>query len=72
VGDEVEDLAFAVGQLGERRGRLGWVLAAGELGDQEPGDAGGDQRVAGGDDFDCVQQLARAGFFEQEAAGAGA
>jgi Co/Zn/Cd efflux system component len=35
--DEAEDLAFAVGQLGEGGRRLGWVAACGEFGDQAAG-----------------------------------
>src|ERR1017187_231616 len=44
----------------------------GELADQLPGDAGGEQRVAGGDYPDRGQQVAWRCVFEQEAAGTGA
>jgi len=44
------------------------VGSFGELGDQPPGDRGCEERLAGGDDADCVQELVRASVLEQEAA----
>jgi hypothetical protein len=40
-----------------------------ELGDQPAGDPGRQQRLAGRDHADAVQQLGRAAVFQQEAAG---
>ena len=51
--DQGQDFAFAAGYLLQRGRRVLLGLgAAGELGDEPPGDAGGEQRVAGGDDPD--------------------
>jgi hypothetical protein len=61
-------ISLPVGELGEPGGLFGRIAAGGELGDQAARDPGRDQRVAGGDDLDCVQQLAWARVLEQEAA----
>jgi hypothetical protein len=49
-------------------GPLAWLWAAGELDDEPPGDLRGEQRVTGGDDLDCRQQIG-AGVFGEESAG---
>lgn len=71
-GDEDEDVSFAFGEFGE----LGWgglgVAAGGELGDEAAGDGGCEEGVAGGDDFDGVEEFAAGGVFEEETRGAGA
>lgn len=57
-GDLLEHFAFAAGELRERvvGGRDG-ARPASELGDQAPGDARRQQRVAAGDDPDGIEQL---------------
>jgi hypothetical protein len=63
-------ISLPVGELGEPGGLFGRIAAGGELGDQAACDPRRDQRVAGGDDLDRVQQFAWTGVLEQEAAGA--
>ena len=67
-GDQLEDLALALGELVDLGGGCLRVRAGGELGNQPPRDRGREQRVAGGDDSDRLQQLVRAGVFEQKGA----
>ena len=50
---------------------LGWGRPLRVLGDDSPGDRGGQERVAGGHDPDRVDQLLGWGVLEQEAAGTG-
>src|SRR5262249_18803138 len=71
-GDETQDLAFALGEVAQLARRLTSLGPGGELGDQAPCDRWGEQRVAGRDDADRLQQFGRACVLEQEAAGAGA
>jgi hypothetical protein len=56
---QLEDLAFAVGDLGELPGLGVWTGLASELRDQAAGDAGGDDGVAGRDDADRGQDVFR-------------
>src|SRR4051812_11803656 len=65
-------ISSSFGELGEPRRRLRGIATRGELGDQPARDAGGEQRVAGGNGLDRLQELARARVLEQEAAGSGA
>jgi hypothetical protein len=65
-GNELEDLAFPLGELGQLRGRRLRVGARRELGDQPSRDRGGEQGFAGGNDPDRVQQLTGAGVLEQK------
>jgi hypothetical protein len=51
-------LAFALGEVGEGDGRVTGRTTGGEPRNEPAGDARCDERVAGGDDLDRVQQLA--------------
>jgi hypothetical protein len=64
VGDESDDLPLAGGELGQRVGvepRGGG--SGGELGDQPPGQPGGQQGFTVGDEPDTAQQLGGFGVF---------
>ena len=58
--DKPQDLALAVGEVGDGGGRFARVGSGRKLYDQPPSDRWCDQRVSCGDDPDAVEQLARA------------
>lgn len=70
--DQAEHLRFLVGELAGQACPGRCLGLPGELSDELPGDAGGQQRVAGRDDADRGEQVAGRGVLEQEAAGSGA
>ena len=71
AGDQLEDLALALGQLGERRGS-GRRRRPGEEVHQPPGHARAEDRIAGRHRSDGPDQLGPLGALEQVPAGAGA
>ena len=69
--DQGQDFALSFGYLIQSGvGALPGFGTPGELRDEPPGDAGGEQRVAGRDHPDGGQQVGGRGVFEQESAGA--
>ena len=71
VATQRDDLALALGELGQPRvRRVAGRRPDAELLDHPPGDARREQRAAVGHDPDRVEQRGRLGVLEQEAAGA--